>query len=118
MFLKSIRSTTRPGYNWLVSATAVLSNTTALEISVGSGHNALDSYTTNEKLTRTGAGMSSLPMLFPDVVQDDMVPSVAFGGGRVGSRGDDSTPCSCHSRTSTPRTTWSEPDEGCRRAQI
>ena len=74
-----------PGYNWLVSATAVLSNTTALEISVGSGHNALDSYTTNEKLTRTGAGMSSLPMLFPDVVQDDMVPSVAFGGGRVGS---------------------------------
>jgi len=77
--------TNGPGYNWLVSTNGVLNSTTAVEISVGSAHNSLDSGTTNEDLTRTAAGMSSLPMLFPNVVQNDTIPTFTFAGGRVGS---------------------------------
>ncbi len=74
-----------PGYNWMVSTTGVLSSTAALEISVGSAHNAIDSYTTSESLTRTAAGMASLPTLFPTSVQDDLVPTFTYPGGRIGS---------------------------------
>ncbi len=77
--------TEAPGHNWMVSATGVLSSTAALEISVGSAHNSIDSYTTSESLTRTAAGMASLPTLFPSVVQDDIVPTFTYPGGRIGS---------------------------------
>jgi hypothetical protein len=73
-----------PAYNWLAATTAVLDNATALEISVGSAHNSVHVSTTNESLTRPAAGMTSLPMLFPDVVRDDMVPTFAYlGPGRT-----------------------------------
>ncbi len=74
-----------PGRNWMVSATGVLNNATSLEISVGSAHNSGDIYTTNQNLTRSAAGMSSLPMLFPNAVQADTIPTFLYGGGRVGS---------------------------------
>ena len=74
------------GYNWLGSTTGILNNTTSLEISVGSAHNSIDHYTTNEELTRAGAGMSSLPMLYPNAIQQDMIPYFAFGGGRISNQ--------------------------------
>jgi hypothetical protein len=74
-----------PGYNWMASASGVLNSTTAFEVSVGSAHNSIESSTANEGLTRTAAGMTSLPTLFPEVVQDDMVPTFTYGGGRVNS---------------------------------
>jgi hypothetical protein len=74
-----------PGRNWLISTTRVLGNATSLEVSAGSAQNRGDVYTTNSALTRTGAGMSELPMLFPGAVQDDLLPTMQFGGGRLGS---------------------------------
>lgn len=72
-----------PAKNWLVSTTGILNNSTSLEISVGSAHNSLDHYTDNTKLTRAGAGMSSLPMLFPSAIQNDYIPYFTYGGGRI-----------------------------------
>jgi len=74
-----------PGYNWMVSANGALGRRTALEVSVGSAHNSIDIYTTNEGLTKAGAGLSDLPLLYPDAVQGDLPPSLVFGGGRVGN---------------------------------
>ena len=74
-----------PGYNWMASATGVLSSTTSLEVSVGSAHNAVEIYTANPQLTGAGAGMSGLPMLFPGAVQADMLPTMGYGGGRIRS---------------------------------
>ncbi|RPJ26564.1 MAG: Plug domain-containing protein, partial [Planctomycetaceae bacterium] len=72
-----------PGRNFMVNMTGVLSNTTSLEISFGQAHNSLDHYSTSEKLTRAGTGMKDLPMLFPQAIQLDMIPSFGWGGGRL-----------------------------------
>jgi len=72
-----------PGLNWLVSTTGILNNKTSLEISFGSAHNSLDHYTDNTNLTRAGAGMSSLPMLYTSAIQNDYIPYFTYGGGRI-----------------------------------
>ncbi len=74
-----------PGRNWMVSSTGIINNTTSLEISLGSGHNSLSHTVSNDAFTRTGAGMSDLPMLFTAGIQDDLLPALNFGGGRIGS---------------------------------
>jgi hypothetical protein len=73
-----------PGRNWMVSATGILDNTTSLELSVGSAHNEIQSAIGNPRLTRSAAGLSDLPLLYPDAVQQDYVPTMHFEGGRVG----------------------------------
>jgi hypothetical protein len=75
----------RPAYNWMVSANGILATGTALEVGVGSAHNSIDIYSTNESLTKSAAGLSGLPLLYPDAVQSDLPPSLIFGGGRVGN---------------------------------
>ena len=72
-----------PGRNWMVSTTGILSNTTSLEISVGSAHNSLAHTVSNDAFTRAGAKMSSLPMLYTTPIQDDLVPQLSFAGGRI-----------------------------------
>lgn len=74
-----------PGRNWFLSTTGILNNTTSLEVSFGQAHNSLSHYTEEERFTRTGAGMSALPMLYPDSIQNDYIPDMRFGGGRIGS---------------------------------
>jgi Carboxypeptidase regulatory-like domain/TonB-dependent Receptor Plug Domain len=74
-----------PGRNWLVSTTGVLNPTTSLEVSVGSAHNSLNIGLANPLLTRTGAGVQALPLLYPDAVQVDTIPQFDFNGGRVGT---------------------------------
>jgi hypothetical protein len=91
-----------PAYNWLASTTGVLNNTTSLEFSVGSAHNAVDIYTTNTQLTRREAGMSELPMLSAGSIQQDMIPRFTFGGGRIGSPAQVQT-------SMAPAETWRRP---------
>ena len=73
-----------PGWNWMVSATGVLNTSTSLELSVGSAHNAIDISTGNPMLTRSAAGLTQMPLLYPDAVQKDYIPDLRFNGGRVG----------------------------------
>jgi hypothetical protein len=74
-----------PGRNWMLSATGILNATTSIEISVGSAHNEIDGYTENPALRRSAAGLTDFPLLFPEAVQEDYIPSMYFNGGRVGS---------------------------------
>jgi len=74
-----------PGRNWMVSAVGILDNTTSLEISLGQAYNELVFDITNQGLRRSTAGISDLPLLFPDAVQNDYIPDMRFDGGRVGT---------------------------------
>jgi hypothetical protein len=73
-----------PGENWMLSATGILDNTTSLEISAGRANNALEFAIGNPKLSRSAAGLSDMPLLYPDAVQQDIIPEMRFNGGRVG----------------------------------
>jgi hypothetical protein len=73
-----------PGRNWMLSATGILDTTTSLEISVGSAHNTVEFDTGKATLRRSAAGLTDLPFLYPDAVQQDYIPEMVFGGGRVG----------------------------------
>jgi hypothetical protein len=73
-----------PGENWMLSATGILNNTTSLEISAGRANNALEFAIGNPKLSRSPAGLSDMPLLYPDAVQQDIIPDMRFNGGRVG----------------------------------
>jgi hypothetical protein len=73
-----------PGQNWMLSATGILGATTTPEVSVGSASNSIDITSNNPKLTRSGAGLTELPLLYPDAVQQDYIPGMFFQGGRLG----------------------------------
>ena len=68
----------------MLSTTGILSPTTSVELSVGRAHNSLDFIVQNEQLRRSAAGLSGMPLLFPDAVQDDYIPDFRFNGGRAG----------------------------------
>ena len=73
-----------PGTNYMVSAIGVINSTTSLELSWGRAHNSLDFSIQNEKLRRSAAGLSAVPLLFSDAVQQDYIPDLRFNGGRAG----------------------------------
>ncbi|HEX6738404.1 MAG TPA: TonB-dependent receptor, partial [Vicinamibacteria bacterium] len=73
-----------PGSNVMLAATGILDSSTSLEVSVGRAHNSLDFFVQNPDLRRSTAGLSGLPLLFPDAVQQDYIPDFRFDGGRVG----------------------------------
>jgi hypothetical protein len=75
----------KPGRNWLLSVTGILNDTTSLEVSVGSAHNAIRTDAGKPTLRRSAAGLTDLPLLYPGAVQQDYVPNLVFLGGRVGS---------------------------------
>jgi len=72
-----------PGSNYMLSATGILNSTTSLEMSVGRAHNILIHQVGNERLRRAPAGLSGMPLLYPDAVQDDYIPDMNFSGGRT-----------------------------------
>ncbi len=72
-----------PGKNLVLSTTGVLGPTTSLELSFGRAHNSLDHYSLSDTMTRTGAGLTGVPLLYPSAVQMDLIPRFAFGGGRI-----------------------------------
>ena len=74
----------RPGKNWMLSATGILGPATSIEISVGSASNTIDIYTENPAFRRSAAGLTDFPLLYPQAVQEDYIPSLYFNGGRVG----------------------------------
>jgi hypothetical protein len=76
-----------PGKNYLLSATGVLNPTTSLEVSFGRAENSLNYELQNDKLYRSAAGLSAMPLLFPEAVQADYIPDFRFRGGRTGNAG-------------------------------
>ena len=77
-----------PGNNWMISTVGIINNSTSLELSLGRAHNSLDFTIQNENLTRTAAGLTGFPLLFPDAVQADYIPDFIFNAdnARVGNR--------------------------------
>jgi len=73
-----------PGRNWMVSTTGILSNTMSLELSLGSARNSLDYVIGKPNATRTAAGLTAFPTLYPDAIAKDTIPDMRFNGGRVG----------------------------------
>jgi hypothetical protein len=78
---------THPGSNYMLSATGTLNNSTSLELSWGRAANSLNYKLQLDKLFRANAGVSALPLLFPEAVQADYVPEFQFRGGRTGNAG-------------------------------
>src|SRR5262245_12084638 len=76
-----------PGSNYMVSATGVLNSSTSLELSWGRAANSLNFELEQEQLFRKAAGVSALPLLFPDAAQADYVPWFVFRGGRTNNAG-------------------------------
>ena len=76
-----------PGSNYMLSATGTLNNSTSLEVSWGRAANSLNYQLQLDPLFRSNAGVSALPLLFPDAVQSDYVPWFVFRGGRTGNAG-------------------------------
>ena len=76
-----------PGKNYMLSATGVLSPSMSLEMSVGHAKNSLDFQLQNPNLYRSAAGLTGLPLLFPDAVQSDYIPWFEFRGGRTANAG-------------------------------
>ena len=76
-----------PGKNYMLSATGILSPSMSVEVSFGRAQNSLNYVLQNENLFRSAAGLSQMPLLFPDALQADYIPDMRFGfnaGGRVG----------------------------------
>jgi hypothetical protein len=92
-----------PGYNWMVSTTGILNNTTSLEVSVGTAHNSLDYVMNAKQLYRANSGLTDFPYLYPDAVQKDYVPFFNFGGTNIGSQAEYQTG---NGPFSNQNTTW------------
>jgi hypothetical protein len=76
-----------PGSNYMLSATGILNSSTSLELSWGRASNSLNYQLQQQQLFRSNAGVTGLPLLFPDAVQGDYVPWFQFNGGRTGNAG-------------------------------
>jgi hypothetical protein len=77
----------QPGSNYMVSATGILNNSTALELSWGRAFNSLHFELLKPDLFRTAGGFTSMPLLYPNAVQGDQAPWFVFRGGRTGNAG-------------------------------
>ena len=76
-----------PGSNYMLSATGILNPTMSLEMSFGRAANSLNYELQNQSLFRSAAGLTGMPLLFPDAVQADYIPDFRFRGGRTGNAG-------------------------------
>ncbi len=73
----------RPAHSLSLSATTIITPTMTNETTFGIGHNQINIDEVGDALTRTKAGLSGLPQLYPSAVQNDYLPSLAFGGSRL-----------------------------------
>ena len=74
----------RPGRALAVGATKTFNSTMVNEITIGFGKNQINIDAASDALTRAKNGLSSLPMLFPNAIENDYIPQFVFGG-RIGS---------------------------------
>jgi hypothetical protein len=77
-----------PGANYMLSATGILNSGTSLELSWGRAANSLNYQLQLDKLFRKNAGVSTLPLLFPQALQADYIPWFRFRSGRTGNAGE------------------------------
>jgi hypothetical protein len=70
----------RPVYNLSLSATGVISPTLFFETTFGTGHNSIFIHDADGTWTRSGLGVSGLPVLYPSAVVDDYPPQFNLGG--------------------------------------
>ena len=70
----------RPVYNVSVSATGVISPTLFAEMTFGTGHNSIYIHDSAGAFTRENLGVSALPLLYPDAVQQDLPPWFQLSG--------------------------------------
>jgi hypothetical protein len=69
----------RPGSNFAISATKVLNPRMVNETTFGYGYNRINIDPVNNGLTRSTLGLTGLPLLYPNAVQDDFIPQFSFG---------------------------------------
>ena len=70
---------------WTVSGAGTLSDSLVTEIFFGSSNRPITNYAVNpDAVSRSKTGLQNFPMLFPNAVQQDLVPSFVFSGS--GSR--------------------------------
>jgi len=69
----------RPGTSMAFGVTYTLSPKMVNEALVGFGKNHISINPTTNKLSRTATGVN-LPVLFPGVIQQDLIPDTTFGG--------------------------------------
>jgi hypothetical protein len=62
------------------SATGVLSPSLFAEVTFGTGHNSIYIHDEAGKFTRANLGVSALPLLYPDAVQQDLPPWFQLSG--------------------------------------
>jgi len=74
-----------PGSNYMLAATGILSSSTVVEFSWGRAANSLNYQLQREELFRANAGVSALPLLFPEANQADYIPFFRFRAGRTGN---------------------------------
>jgi carboxypeptidase family protein/TonB-dependent receptor-like protein len=73
----------RPGRSYAIGLTTIISPTTTNEFIWGYSHNQINIDATNDGLTRAATGLTNLPVLFPDAIQDDYIPRFQFNGTRI-----------------------------------
>ena len=70
---------------WTLSGTGTLSDSLVTEVFFGSSNRPITNYALNpDALSRSALGLNNFPMLYPNAIQQDLVPSFVFSGG--GSR--------------------------------
>lgn len=70
----------RPGRHLAINVTKTINPTTINEFVFGFGKNQIDIFAVNNGLTRSAAGLTNLPALYPNAIQDDYIPRPEFGG--------------------------------------
>ncbi|MCU1233912.1 MAG: TonB-dependent receptor, plug, partial [Candidatus Solibacter sp.] len=72
----------RPGEGLATNVTTLISPTMTNEFTWGFGKNTINIDPTTDGLTRAKTGIN-LPVLYPDAVQKDFIPTFAFNGSRL-----------------------------------
>ena len=70
----------RPGAGMAFGVTYTLNPTMVNEVLLGYGKNHISIDPTTNKLSRTALGLTGLPVLYPGVVQQDLIPDFTFAG--------------------------------------
>lgn len=73
----------RPGRAFAIGATKTFNATTVNELTVGFGKNQINIDASDSALTRAANGLSNLPMIYPNAIQQDYIPQFNFNGGRI-----------------------------------
>ncbi|HVW83274.1 MAG TPA: carboxypeptidase-like regulatory domain-containing protein, partial [Bryobacteraceae bacterium] len=68
-----------PGISFAGGATYIISPTMTDEFNMGMTKNQIDIFESGKTLTRTASGVT-LPLLYPNAVQDDYIPQINVGG--------------------------------------